>query len=194
MFTELPSPPHVNYLGGEYDTELSFDKQPGLGPRLGPLQHRLDNAHVLVAGSNHPIAPQRDRETENAVSAIAIADGVVERPSKVRLVGVETFEPAALLLPGEVRCGGLGERQIVPTVRITDGESFALVELEEPFGAELSDRLEKVVTGFPTGRLHDDQVLVDKRSQQVGDLEHLDVAETADRFSSLEFETLREHG
>ena len=87
----------------------------------------------------------------------------------------------------------LGDRQIVRAVRRFHGGGLVVAGVGEPFGGELADGLQQPVAQGRPGWLGHDQALVHQRTEQVGDVEQLDVTEAADRFGGVQIEGLGEH-
>ena len=81
----------------------------------------------------------------------------------------------------------------MPAVGRRDGGGLVLARLGEAFRGELADRLQQPVTQGAPGWLGHDQTLVHQRAEKLGDVEHGDVTEAADRFGRVEIEGLGEH-
>lgn len=94
--------------------------------------------------------------------------GALQRGAHVRVLGVETAQPAALSVTAQMRLGALGQRRVVRAVPAP--QRGRLARLAEPFGGVRGDRLQHPVAGaLGAGRAlgHDQQRAVHQPGEEV---------------------------
>src|SRR6202035_2191932 len=121
-------------------------------------------------------------------SLFRISQRLVDCPAEIGVISAQASQASPLLRSGEVRAGFLGQRDEVGAVRLARGRGRTFAGVQEPLGGELPDGLEQAVTELLSAWLSAHETLVNERSQQVEDVERLDVALRAHGLRGLEIE------